>query len=183
MTPKQERFCQEIVKGRNQSDAYRIAYKPKRATKKSINEKASQIMVKVRSRVAELMAPVVEKAQFTREQWIDDGLRLYKGDIRKCFDEHGNVKDIPAMSDSEADIIEGFEIVEDFTKVSKNDGTEDAVPTGYTKKFKFTSRKSRHEYLGKALGFYTEKHEIKGTITVEHLVGLIKRKEPKLING
>lgn len=185
MTPKQEKFCQEIVKGKSQADAYRAAYKPKKMTKKSIHEEASRVMadIKVSSRVKELMQPIVEKAQFTREQWIADGIRLYQGDVRKLFDEHGNAKDIPTLSDSEADCIEGFEVVEDFTKVAKNDGTEDAVPTGYTKKIKWTSRRNRHEYLGKALGFYTEKHEIKGTITVEHLVELITRKDPKVING
>jgi hypothetical protein len=30
---------------------------------------------------------------------------------------------------------------------------------------------------------YIERHEIKATITVEHLVELIQRKEPKVING
>lgn len=185
MTPKQEKFCQEIVKGKSQADAYRAAFKCKHMKQGSIHNMASKLakQVQISSRVAELLAPVVEKAQFTREQWIADGIRLYQGDVRKLFDEHGNAKDIPSLSDSEADCIEGFEVVEDFTKVAKNDGTEDAVPTGYTKKIKWTSRRNRHEYLGKALGFYTEKHEIKGTVTVEHLVELITRKDPKVING
>ena len=189
MTNKQEKFCQEIVKGKTQADAYRAAYKPKKMSKKTTIENASRLAnsSKVAARVAELMAPVVEraveKAQFTREQWIEDGLRLYRGDIRKMFDEHGNAKDIPSLSDSEADCIEGFEVVEDFTKVAKNDGTEDAVPTGYTKKIKWTSRKSRHEYLGKALGYYTDKVEVKGVLTVEHILDLVYKRDPKVING
>ena len=189
MTRKQEKFCEEIVKGKSQAEAYRVAYKPKKMSKKTTIENASRLAnsSNVVARVKELLGPVVEraveKAQFTREQWIEDGLRLYKGDVRKLFDEHGNVKDITSLSDSEADILEGFEIVEDFTKVAKNDGTEDAVPTGYTKKIKLTSRKARHEYLGKAMGFYTEKTKVGVEITVEYLVTLIQRKEPKLLNG
>lgn len=184
MTPKVEKFCQEIVKGKSQSDAYRAAFKTKHIKDHTVHNLASRMMKykEVTARVAELMAPIVEKAQFTREQWIEDGLRLYKGDIRKVFDEHGNV-DITKLGDSEADCIEGFEVTEDFTKVAKNDGTEDAVPTGYTKKIKWTSRRNRHEYLGKALGFYTEKHEIKGVLTVEHLLELVYKKDPKVING
>jgi hypothetical protein len=185
MTPKQEKFCQEIVKGKSQADAYRAAYKTKHMKTESVYQMASKLMksVNISSRVAELMDPIVEKAQFTREQWIEDGMRLYRGDVRNLFDEHGNAKDIPSLSDSEADCIEGFEVVEDFTKVAKNDGTEDAVPTGYTKKIKWTSRKARHEYLGKALGYYTEKTKLDVTVTVEHLVEMITRKEPVVVNG
>lgn len=183
ITPKQERFCQEIVKGKSQADAYRAAYKPKKMTKKTIHEAASRLMAasKVLARVDEMMTPVIEKVQFTREQWIEDGLRLYRGDIRKVFDEFGNV-DITKLGDSEADCIEGFEVTEDFTKVVKNDGTEDAVPTGYTKKIKFTSRKARHEYLGKALGYYSEKVEVKGVLTVEHILELVYKRDPTVIN-
>lgn len=68
LTPKQESFAHAVASGMSQSDAYRAAYAVREGTKAdSINQKASKIMaeVKVRSRVAELRAPVVEAAQIT----------------------------------------------------------------------------------------------------------------------
>lgn len=72
LTPKQEAFCLAYIETGNASEAYRRAYKPKAMTDKSVNEKASQMlaMVKIRSRVSELQAPVVEKAQITLESHL-----------------------------------------------------------------------------------------------------------------
>ncbi len=176
LTPKRERFCQEIVKGKSQSDAYRVAFKPKRAKPKTIHEAASKIMAlsKVRTRLTELMAPVIEKVQadatVTRAEWRKKAERFYHADVRKMYDQVGNVLDLPALGDNEAAMIAGFEVVEDFTKVKKVDGTEDAVPTGYTKKFKLVDPLKAHEYLGKVLGYYTEKRELSGELTLKALV-------------
>ena len=189
MTAKQERFCQEIVKGTSQVDAYRTVFKPKKKRAAWVHVRASEMMAKgmIQVRIQELMAPLVSAAQLTREEWIRDAVRLYRGDVRKLFDEHGNPIDIPNLADSEADLIEGFEVVEDFTKVKKNEmGAEQAVCTGYTKKYKLTSRKERHLYVGKALGYYIEKHAIVGPMTMEQLVSLMTtdlKPEPKLLNG
>ena len=56
LTPKQEQFCQNIVKGMNQSDAYRDAYPGTRMSDKSIWEKSSTLAntVKVKERIKEL---------------------------------------------------------------------------------------------------------------------------------
>jgi phage terminase small subunit len=78
LTAKQERFCNEIASGKNQSDAYREAFDVKTMTNKSLNEKASVLanMVKIRSRIAELRKPVVEKTQITLESHLDDLAKL-----------------------------------------------------------------------------------------------------------
>ena len=67
LTPKQEKFCQAIITGHNQSEACRLAYGVKKATPKTINERASRLMAnsKVVARVEELRGPVVEQAQYT----------------------------------------------------------------------------------------------------------------------
>ncbi|MEO7860039.1 MAG: terminase small subunit [Nitrospirales bacterium] len=188
MTPRRETFCQEIVKGTRQSEAYRVAFQPKRASAKTVYEKASRLIKQpnVATRIKELMAPIIAAVQLTREQWIEDAIRLYNGDVRKMFDKYGKLLDISLLGDKEAGMIEGYEVVENFTKVKHNeDGTEQALCTGYTKKIKLTSFLNRHEYVGKAMGFYTEKHHIDGGFTVEQLVALIvpkqQRREPNLV--
>ena len=71
VTEKMERFCQLMVAGTNgsASDCYRLAYEPKKATKKSINEMVSELMrnPKITSRLDELRAPVVERTRFDLE--------------------------------------------------------------------------------------------------------------------
>ncbi len=74
ITGKQEKFCQAIIQGHNQSVAYRLAYGVKKATAKTINERASRLMAnsKVVARIAELQAPAVKKAQRSYEQWLQE---------------------------------------------------------------------------------------------------------------
>lgn len=70
LTPKQEAFCQAIVSGMSQADAYRTAYAASKMTNKQIWEEASKLMAspKVSQRTQELRAPVVEKLQYGLEQ-------------------------------------------------------------------------------------------------------------------
>jgi phage terminase small subunit len=69
LTPKREKFAQGVASGMSQADAYRSAFNVDKSTAKSVQELASRLMadVKVRSRVAELRAPVVEKVGVTLE--------------------------------------------------------------------------------------------------------------------
>ena len=77
--------------------------------------------------------------------------------MRKLFDAHNNPIDIPLLGDNEAMLIEGFDVVEDFTKVKKNqDGQEQAVCTGYTKKIRYTKPKDVVEFVGKVMGYITD---------------------------
>jgi hypothetical protein len=67
-TEKQEHFCQLMVAGTNgsASDCYRLAYPGGKASKKSVNEMAAELMrnPKITSRMAELRAPVVAATQY-----------------------------------------------------------------------------------------------------------------------
>ena len=88
LTPKQERFAQEVASGKSQADAYRAAFDVNVGTKpetiqqsacrlskpETIHSKASVLMAdgKVAARVAELREPVVQKAQITLESHLAD---------------------------------------------------------------------------------------------------------------
>lgn len=56
LTAKQEAFCQNIIQGMSQADAYRSAYDTKRMADKTVHEKASLLASndKVRARLSEL---------------------------------------------------------------------------------------------------------------------------------
>lgn len=79
LTPKREAFAQAVASGKSQSDAYRIAYRTRDGSKpETINQAASRLMAisNVSARVAELRAPVVEKARMTLEGHLEDLMRL-----------------------------------------------------------------------------------------------------------
>lgn len=167
LTPKQEKFCQEIVKGASQSDAYRVAYKPKKMKDKSIHERASTVAadVKVASRIQELMAPVIAKVQVTREDWLTKMEGYFHADVRKMFDGPGNAIEISELGDNEALMVEGFELVENFEKVG-----DKPEHVGYTKKVKLTPKLKAMLEFGKVMGWYTEKKELSLDKTLEELV-------------
>jgi phage terminase small subunit len=77
LTPKQEVFVQNIIKGKSQADAYRAAYNCKRMTDKTIHEAASRLMAdsKIATRVNELRKQIdnstIMSAQ-ERLQWLTD---------------------------------------------------------------------------------------------------------------
>ncbi len=154
-------------------------------SEKSCRVAAVRLLTKdnIKAAIEQRKLEIEEASKITREAWLKKAERFYHGDVRKMFDDHGNVIDIPTLEDNEASLIAGFEVVEEFTQVEKADGKKGAEHTGYTKKFKLVDPLKAHEYYGKITGFYTEKREITGTLTVEHLVTLIQRKEPKVING
>jgi hypothetical protein len=85
LTQKEEAFCIAVLAEPSLSDAYRVAYKPQRAKVKTIHEMASRLMAKpkVRARIKMLMQPVIERAQFSREEWLEALVRIIRADVRK----------------------------------------------------------------------------------------------------
>lgn len=72
LTAKQERFCQELVIGKDQSEAYRLAFDAGKMKPKTITERAC-VLAKhpgIVTRLEELRAPMKEAAQKTRVEWI-----------------------------------------------------------------------------------------------------------------
>jgi hypothetical protein len=73
LTQRQEAFCLAFIETGNASEAYRRAYKPKKASAKTVNEEASRLLAdpKVSARVAELRAGAAKSAGFTLEQHLE----------------------------------------------------------------------------------------------------------------
>lgn len=89
----------------------------------------------------------------TRAEWLRKVRCLFDADVRKLFDAHNNPIDIPLLGDNEAMLIESFEVVEDFTNVKKANGSEHAVPAGYTKKIRLAKPKEILQFVGKVMGY------------------------------
>lgn len=69
LTAKQEAFCQAIVSGMSQADAYRQAYNAGKMKPPTVQKRASELMAngEVAGRVEALRRPVVEKLQYDLE--------------------------------------------------------------------------------------------------------------------
>lgn len=72
LTPKQEAFCIAYMESGNASDAYRQAYDAGNMNSASINRSAKDVIdnPKIAARLAELRAPIIEKAQITVEDLL-----------------------------------------------------------------------------------------------------------------
>lgn len=122
LTVKQERFCQEVVKLGNQSEAYRIAYNTKLMKSETINVKASELMKngKVSVRVKELRIKIANKAEVTVDK-ITKGLYeiALEGDKDRVQAYDKLAKIIGAYEkDNKQKVVEERE---DYSKLSKEE--------------------------------------------------------------
>lgn len=77
---KQESFCQAIADGKNQSEAYRLAFNAKNMKPESVQVNASKLMAdaKVTLRVKELRGNLENKQLWTREMSVKALINAYK---------------------------------------------------------------------------------------------------------
>jgi hypothetical protein len=80
LTAKQEAFAQAIADGMGQADAYRMAYDAEGMKDNTVYPKASRMMNegKIRARIDELKAMVVEKQLWTREMSVKGLIQAYR---------------------------------------------------------------------------------------------------------
>jgi phage terminase small subunit len=80
LTAKQELFAQCIADGMGQADAYRTAYDAEDMKDSTVYPKASRMLSegKIRARVDELKAMVVEKQLWTREMSVKGLIQAYR---------------------------------------------------------------------------------------------------------
>jgi phage terminase small subunit len=102
LTPKQERFAQEVASGKSQAEAYRTAFNVKPTTKPETSQaNACRLMAdsNVSTRVAELRAAVAERVTWTMADSLDVLSTIAKGldSDAKPSDKVNAVKAINAM--------------------------------------------------------------------------------------
>lgn len=72
LTPKQEKFCQGIVSGLNQSDAYRAAYSCEGMLDATINNEAYKMIQSpdISTRIEQLRLPIAERIGMGLETYL-----------------------------------------------------------------------------------------------------------------
>lgn len=153
LTPKQERFCLKYVELGNASEAYRQVYNCSQWKIESIHRVAHKLLynVKVVSRIDQLQAEekkrLQKKYRIDQDRLMQEYMRLAFADIRKCFDDNGNIKLPKDIDDDTAAALAAVEVVSS----SPSGGDPE-----YTHKFKLIDKKGPLQDLAKMLGLFLE---------------------------
>jgi len=171
LTAKQERFCQAMCKPRTtQSQAYRAAFSAKRMKAATVHSEACKLMTipKITARIEEIRKPVVESLRWSLEERMKELRCAGQLDPLDLFDEHGQPKSMKDIPEHARRAIAGWEI----------------DPEKFTTKVKTVDKRGAiMDYTRLAGDMPAETHKIQIGVTVEHLVELIQKREPKVVNG
>lgn len=153
LTPKQERFVAEYLVDLNATQAaIRAGYSPKGATVTGSKLLANP---KVGAAVAAGKAQQLEKADLTATMVLEAIRRQVVGDVRQLFDTHGNLRAITDLTEEQAALIAGMEVVK--RNLTAGDGEVDTII-----KVKLTDRGRYVEMAAKHFGLLIERVEVTG---------------------
>lgn len=96
---------------------------------------------------------VEKKARLSRERVLESIAQVIEADVRRLFDESGNLRPIAELDENEAALVAGFDTV--VRNVESGDGHTDKVW-----KIRLTDRAKWVEMAAKHYALLTEKHEV-----------------------
>jgi phage terminase small subunit len=165
---KEQRFIAEYSIDLNGAQAaIRAGY-----AKGSARITASKLLTKpnIQAAIKAEQNKLAETCGVTRERCLLELKRLAFYDPGKFYDAHGNPIEIPLLDEDSRRAVVGFEFTEDFLNAKDPAGDTKRVACGYTKKFKLADKHKAVELFMKVVGYYVEKRELSGTMTLEKLV-------------
>lgn len=150
LTPKQQLFVQEYVVDLNATQAaIRAGYSRKTACK--IGSENLQ-KPDIQAAIAEYQKERFESIDLSAEMVLKEMARIAFVDIRKAFDENGNLLSIPDLPEDIARAIAGIDV--STWKEKGEDGGEEV-----TKKIKLIDKRPALESLGKHFKLFTDRME------------------------
>lgn len=156
LNPKQKRFADEYLVDLNATAAYKRAGYA--AEGNSAEAAASRLLsdVKVAAYIQNAMDKRSEKTEITSERVLTEIGKLAFADIRRVFNEHGQLLPIHELPDEIAASISSIEVVTSRVPGGEPEAVE------HTSKIKFWDKRGSLELLGKHLKLFTDKTEITG---------------------
>ncbi|OWK42177.1 terminase small subunit [Fimbriiglobus ruber] len=162
LTPKQEAFALKYVELGNASEAYRQSYDAENMLPKSVWEEASRTLsdLKVAARIMELQELHQKRHAVTVDRVLKEYAKLAFLDIRKAFDETGNLIPIHELDDDTAAAISGIEVDKKVSKITDENG--EPMVESYLHKIKLCDKKGALDSIARHLGMFVDKTEITG---------------------
>ena len=148
MTPKQQLFILEYRKDLNATQAARRAGYSKK-TAGQIGERLLK-NVEILKAIAQATERQMDRAELSAARVLEEMRRLGFSNVKKLFDEQGNLKPIHELSDEDAACIAGIEVV--MKNATAGDGKVDRVL-----KVKVWDKRATLEMLGKHFALLTER--------------------------
>jgi phage terminase small subunit len=158
LTPKQAAFVREYLIDLNATQAaIRAGYSPKTS-----EEQGYQLLRKtsVKAEIQAAMDKRAAKTEVNSDRVLNEITKLAFADIRKVFDESGNLLPVHMLPDEIAASISSIEVV-----TSKIPGS-DPVEVEHTAKIKFWDKRGSLEMLGRHLKLFTDKIEVDVTASL-----------------
>ena len=155
---KHQRFADEYLIDLNAARAYKKIYK---CSSSVADPSSSRLLknVRVAAYIAEKQEKLTKKCDITKENVLKEIAKISFSDVRKLFNEDGQLLPIKDLPDEVAACISSIEVV-----TSKIPGS-DPVEVEYTAKIKMWDKTKSLELAGKHLKLFTEKVELGGSIT------------------
>lgn len=171
LTPKQARFVEEYLVDLNGTQAaIRAGYSPNTA-----QEIASQNLSKliVQSAVAEAKAKLSQRVEVTQEMVMAEFAKIGFSDIRSLFDASGRLKPLCDLSAEQAASIATVEVV---TKtIPGRDG--EPADVEYTHKIRAWDKVAALTQMGRRLGMFVDKSEVKVTAGLAERVEAARKRK------
>ena len=155
LSPKQACFVEEYLVDLNATQAaIRAGYSPKTAFSIGAeNLKKPQIQAALDAAAKARTA----RTEITQDRVLKELGRLAFLDIRKAFDDDGNLKPIKEVDDETAAAIAGLEVASI---------TSDEVTIGTLKKIKLSDKKGALELIGRHLRMWNDKLDVTTTVSI-----------------
>lgn len=123
LTPKQQRFVSEYLRDLNATQAaIRAGYSAKTA-----GAQGSRLLtnVEIAAAVESGRAKQLERADLSAARVLEELRRLAFSDVRRLFDEHGNMKPLTELSAEDSSAIASIEVVK--RNLTAGDGEVDTI--------------------------------------------------------
>ncbi len=171
LTVKQKRFADEYLIEPNGSRAYKIAYGVKSDEVAAAGASRTLKLVKVAAYIAARQRKLQSSLEITQERVLKEAARIAFADLRKLFDEDGNLKPIKDLDDDTAAALAGLDIEALYEGKGKN-----AVRIGDIRKFKLWNKGEALEKLFKHLGLYEKDNDQLGKAIAKAIIVPAKAK-------
>lgn len=188
LTAKQEKFVQELIKGKSQREAYKAAYNTRNMNDNTIDVKACELFKKdkVRVRYNEINDRLVKEAEdeciISAKEVLRELKKIGFADIKDYLSFRTGKTVVAHDKDTGEPIIDYAQIIEmlDSESVDGRVIQEVSLNTKGTFTFKLYDKLAALDKLGKYLGLFTDKVEISGQVN-NPMEGLTTEELKKLI--
>lgn len=156
ITDKEEIFCQAVVAGKSDTDAYKEAYSTERMKPVSINRMAHRLRqkVKITSRIAFLRQEATRAAVITESQVLAEAARIGFSDPRKLFDDDGNILPVKQWSDALAAAVKSIKVTSRKTITETDSENHSVITETAVVEVAMWDKNSALEKLFKHMGLY-----------------------------